>query len=81
MSKTHTWPVLKEDYPIKIYKQVKKFREKLGVSQSELSRMAGVSLATIVQIESGRNYNPRVLTLASIAHELDVSVDDLLDLR
>lgn len=64
-----------------IAKQVRKHRIALGISQSELAKMVGVSLATIVQIEGGRNTNPTIATLASIAYELDTTVDALLDLR
>lgn len=39
--------------PNKKLPQVKKFREKMGVTQSELSELSGVSLRTIQRVELG----------------------------
>lgn len=57
---------------------IKKYRNKLGVSQDRLSKLADVTYNTIIKIESGANTNPTIETLAKIAKALGVSVDDLI---
>lgn len=61
-----------------IAKNMKKYREKLGVSQDKLSKMAGITLHTITKIESGATPDPRIETLKKIADALGVGVDDLI---
>lgn len=63
-----------------IGQNIKKYRYQLGITQQELAEMAGISFSTLAKIESGQNNNPNIITLASIAYELDVSVDTLLGL-
>ena len=57
---------------------IKKYRNKLGISQDKLSKLADVTYNTIIKIESGANKNPTIETLQKIAKALDVGVDDLL---
>ena len=61
-----------------IAKNIKKYRDKLGVSQDKLSKLAGVTLHTLTKIETGATPNPRIETLKKIAKGLNVSVDDLI---
>jgi len=61
-----------------IAKNIKEFRQKKGISQDRLSKLADLSLNTIVNIESGGNSNPTIETLNKIANALDVKVDDLI---
>ncbi len=61
-----------------IGKTVKKLREKLGISQEKLARLADVSNNTIVNIEAGKQDNPTIETLKKVANALQVGVDDLL---
>lgn len=61
-----------------IAKNIKKFRDKLGISQDKLSKLAGVTLHTLTKIEIGATPDPRIETLKKIAKGLDVSVDDLI---
>jgi len=61
-----------------IAENIKKYRKEKGVSQDKLSKIADVTYNTIIKIESGATYNPRVDTLKRIARALDVGVDDLL---
>lgn len=61
-----------------IAKNMKKYRDKLGISQDKLSKMAEVTLHTITKIESGATPDPRIETLRKIAGALKVKVDDLL---
>ena len=56
---------------------IRKFRQKKGVSQDRLSKEADLALNTIVKIETGENPNPTVETLEKIAKALGVSVRDL----
>jgi len=61
-----------------IAKNIKKYREKKGISQDKLSKLAGVTLHTITKIESGATPDPRIETVKKIADALGISVDDLL---
>jgi len=66
----------KQDYPLS--KNLKKLREKKGLSQDRLAKLADIANNTIIKIEQGKNINPRLDTLKRIAKALDVSVDDLI---
>jgi len=61
-----------------IAKNIKKYREKKGISQDKLSKLAGITLHTITKIESGATPDPRIQTVKRIADALGVSVDDLI---
>jgi DNA-binding XRE family transcriptional regulator len=61
-----------------IARNIKKYRDKLSISQDKLSKMAGVTLHTIAKIETGSTPDPRIETLRKIANALGVKVDDLL---
>ena len=61
-----------------IAKNIKKYRKKKGISQDKLSKLADITYNTLIKIESGATYNPRVETLKQIADALNVGVDDLL---
>jgi predicted transcriptional regulator len=59
-------------------KNIKKYREKYGMSQDKLSKLAGITLYAITKIESGATLDPRVLTVKKIAVALGCGVDELL---
>jgi len=61
-----------------IAENIKKYRNKMGVSQDRLSKLADITYNTIIKIESGANKNPTIKTLAKIAKALRVGVDDLI---
>jgi outer membrane protein len=61
-----------------IGQNIKKLRLKKGISQDRLSKLADLSLNTIVKVESGKNPNPRIATLQRIAKAMDAQVGDLL---
>jgi DNA-binding XRE family transcriptional regulator len=61
-----------------ISNNIKKHRNKIGVSQDKLSKLADVTYNTIIKIESGANKNPTIETLVKISKALGVSVDDLI---
>jgi transcriptional regulator with XRE-family HTH domain len=62
----------------KIGKNLKKLRQEKGISQDHLSKLADLSLNTVVTVESGANPNPTIETLIKIAKALEVGVDDLI---
>ena len=59
-------------------KNIKKFRKESNVSQDKLSKLANVSLNTIVKLESGKSPDPTIETIQKISRALGVSVNDLL---
>jgi transcriptional regulator with XRE-family HTH domain len=61
-----------------IGKNIKKFRQTKELSQDKLSKLADLSLNTVVKIELDKNPNPTIETIQRIAKALEVSVDDLL---
>ncbi|MFA5747122.1 MAG: helix-turn-helix transcriptional regulator [Candidatus Paceibacterota bacterium] len=67
-----------EKQPSKIGENIKKHRQAKGISQDRLSKLADLSLNTIVNVESGTNPNPTIDTLIKIANALSVGVDDLI---
>ena len=62
----------------KIAKNLKKIRQDKGISQDRLSKLADLSLNTVVTVESGANPNPTIETLTRIAKALNVGVDNLI---
>jgi len=61
-----------------ISKNIKKLRKAKYLSQDKLSRLADVSHATIIKIESGGIQSPTIDTVQKIAKALGVGVDDLI---
>ena len=61
-----------------VAKNIKKLRKEKGLSQDRLSRLADVSHATIIKIESGGIQSPTIDTVQKIAEALGVGVEDLL---
>lgn len=62
-----------------ISKTVKKLRDKKGLSQEKLARLADVSNNTIINIEAGKQNNPTIETLKRIAKALEVGVDEIIN--
>ena len=61
-----------------IGKNIKQYRQNKELSQDKLSKLADLSLNTVVKIELDESPNPTIETIQKIAKALDVSVDDLL---
>lgn len=61
-----------------IGKNIKRYRQDKGLSQDKLSKLADLSLNTVVKIELDESPNPTIETIQRIAKALEVSVDDLL---
>ena len=63
---------------LNIAKNIKKLRQEKGISQDRLSKLADLSLNTIVNVEAGNNPNPTIETIERIAKAFEVSIDELL---
>ena len=57
---------------------IKKYRQKAGLSQDQLARKAGIPYSTFLKIESGYTTNPSIQAVQSIAEALGVSIDELV---
>ena len=58
-------------------RNLKKLREKKGLSQDRLAKLADVANNTIIKIEQGENINPTLDTLKKMAKALGVGLDEL----
>lgn len=67
-----------EDLRRRIARTLRRERERVGLSVSELARRAGISKATVSQLESGSG-NPSVETLWALGVALDVPFAVLVD--
>lgn len=63
---------------ITIGKNIKKLRNKLGLSQEEFARKSDVKYTTLTKIESSVIKKPSVLVVDQIARALSVSIEDLI---
>jgi transcriptional regulator with XRE-family HTH domain len=61
-----------------IAKNIKKYREKLDISQDKLLKLADIAYNVIIKIESGATPNPTIETMPKIAKGLGASIDDLM---
>lgn len=61
-----------------IGKNIKKARNKLGLTQDDLVRKSGVKHTTLTKIESDVVVKPGVQTVAKIAEALGVPIEDLV---
>lgn len=61
-----------------IGRNIRALRQERGISQDRLSKLADLSLNTIVKIEAGKNKNPTIVTLSKIAKSFKVTVDALI---
>jgi len=62
-----------------IAKTVKRLREKAGLSQEKLARLADVSNNTIINTEAGKQDNPTIDTLKKVAKALSVPIENLIN--
>ncbi len=61
----------------KVGENIRKLRQKKGMSQDRLSKEADLALNTIVKIKTGENPNPTLETLEKIAKALGGIGSDL----
>ena len=59
-----------------LYNRVKEHRARLGINQTELGKLCGVSRQTISLIERG-DYSPSVTLALKIAKVFEVTVEDI----
>lgn len=59
---------------------VKSAREKLGISQRELSRRTGIDNNTVAKIEKGERKKPNILSLRKMALVLELDSKELIEL-
>ena len=57
---------------------IKKYRNKLGISQDTLSKRANLAFHTVAKVETGSTPNPSIETVKKLADALGVSLDDLM---
>lgn len=60
-----------------VSENIRKLRQKKGISQDRLSKDANIALNTVVKIETGESPNPTVETLEKIAKALGVATGEL----
>jgi len=63
---------------INIGKNIKKYRNKKGLSQEDFAKKSGVKYTTLTKIESNVIKKPSVLIMAKLAKVLGVSIEDLI---
>jgi len=61
-----------------IGENIKRVRNKLGLTQDDLVRKSGVKHTTLTKIESNVVVKPSVQTVAKIAKSLGVPMEDLV---
>jgi len=61
-----------------IGENIKKLRNKQGLSQDDLARKAGLKYSTLAKIEGDFVKKPGVQMIAKIAKVLEVSMEELL---
>ncbi len=61
-----------------IGENIKKYRNKLGISQDILSKKVNLAFHPIAKIEAGATPNPTIDTVKKIADALGVSLDILM---
>lgn len=60
---------------------LKKIRKQRNLSKTELSRLSGVALSYISEMESGKYSNPGIEVLCKLCKVLECSLDDLVNCR
>ena len=63
---------------INIGKNIKKYRNKQGLSQEDFAKKSGVKYTTLTKIESNVIKKPSVIIMSKLAKALSVSIEDLI---
>jgi len=63
---------------INIGENIKKYRNRQGLSQEDFAKKSGVKYTTLTKIESNVIKKPSVLIMAKLAKALSVSIEDLI---
>jgi transcriptional regulator with XRE-family HTH domain len=57
---------------------IKKLRQKLGLSQDDFARKADVPYTTLTKVETGVIKKPSVFVVSKIAKALNVDIEELI---
>lgn len=57
------------------------FKKKLKLTSEQVAHQAGIPVATVERIASGRTKNPNLKTLKALAAVFECSLDDLMNLH
>lgn len=60
---------------------IKKIREKKGISAAELSKLSHIGASTVSQIETGKRQTLQASTIEKIANALEVPTDELFGIE
>lgn len=63
---------------INIGENIKKYRNKQGLSQEDFAKKSGVKYTTLTKIESNVIKKPSVLIMAKLAKTFGISIEELL---
>ena len=63
---------------INIGENIKKYRNKQGLSQEDFAKKSGVKYTTLTKIESNVIKKPSVMIMSKIAKAFGVSIEDLI---
>jgi transcriptional regulator with XRE-family HTH domain len=63
---------------INIGENIKKYRNKQGLSQEDFAKKSGVKYTTLTKIESNVIKKPSVIIMSKLAKSLSVSIEDLI---
>ena len=63
---------------IDIGENIKKYRNKQGLSQEDFAKKSGVKYTTLTKIESNVIKKPSVILMSKLAKTLGVSIEDLI---
>ena len=63
-----------------LFNHLKEYRSRLGINQTELGKLAGVSRQTISLIERG-DYSPSVALALKLARIFEVPVEEIFELE
>ena len=63
---------------INIGENVKRYRNKQGLSQEDFAKKSGVKYTTLTKIERNVIKKPSVLIMAKLAKAVGVSIEDLI---
>ena len=63
---------------INIGENIKRYRNKQGLSQEDFAKKSGVKYTTLTKIESNVIKKPSVILMSKLAKTLGVSIEDLI---
>lgn len=62
----------------KVSHNIQKIQQEKDISQDKLSKLADISLNTVVKLELDQSPNPTLETMQKLVKAFDVSIDDLV---